>query len=102
MIEKFDSKVENIKVTLGPSIQKCCYEVSNELAKITANNFGNNIIENRNINLQKINQNQLLKIGIKKENITISTICTKCSNEPYFSYRKDKDCGRFAGLLMLR
>jgi len=29
MVEKFDFKVENIKVTLVPSIQKCCYEVSN-------------------------------------------------------------------------
>ena len=102
MMQKYDCDPKNIKVTLGASIQQCCYEVSQELANETTQLFGKAFVNNRNIDLQAINKNQLLEKGIKKENIEISSICTRCSNEPYFSYRKDKNCGRFAGIIMLR
>jgi polyphenol oxidase len=102
MIADYDCDIKNIEVTLGASIQKCCYEVSEELAHQTRQNFGDTFVSNRHIDLQDINKIQLLEKGVGEENIDISTTCTKCSNENYFSYRKDKDCGRFAGILMLR
>jgi len=102
MMEKFSSNIENIKVNLGASIQKCCYEVSMDLANITSKNFGNEFVKHRFIDLQGINQKQLLDIGILQENITISNICTKCGDDPYFSYRLDKYCGRFAGIIILQ
>lgn len=98
-IDKFNSKPENIKAVFGPSIQKCCYEVSPEMVKIVENSFGKKFIENRNIDLQAINKMQLESLGIK--NIEISNICTKCRGENYFSYRRDKSADRFAGLLGL-
>ncbi len=101
MIEDYNCKAKNIEVTLSASIQKCCYEVSQKLADETALLFGKEFVNHRNIDLQGINKKQLLEKGIKKENIDISNICTKCSNQPYFSYRKDKNCGRFAGIIML-
>jgi YfiH family protein len=98
LVSHYQCDPKNIEVTLGPSIQKCCYEVSNEIANYTAQNFGKEFVSERYIDLQKINTMQLLNCGIKKENISVSNICTKCSNKPYFSYRKDKNCGRFAGV----
>jgi len=102
MILKYNCDVKNIQVALGPSIQKCCYEVSTEIAQEVTSNFGDEFVQKRNIDLQSLNKKQLLKIGILEKNIQISDICTKCSNQPYFSYRKDRSCGRFAGLIMLR
>jgi len=102
MILEYNCDVKNIQVTLGPSIQKCCYEVSDQMAQEVTTNFGNQFVHKRNIDLQALNKQQLLKIGILEKNIEISKICTKCSDQPYFSYRKDKSCGRFAGLIMLR
>jgi len=102
MCENFSCEAKNIKVELGASIQKCCYEVSQDMANIVKQNFGTNFVQNRNIDLQGINKMQLINCGIKEQNITISNICTKCSNEPYFSYRKDSSCGRFAGIIMLK
>ena len=102
MCKTFDCDVKDIAVTLGPSIQKCCYEVSQKMAKYTENTFGKEFVKNRNIDLQGINKKQLEKMGISETNITISSICTQCSNKPYFSYRKDNSCGRFAGIIMLR
>ena len=43
---------------------------------------------------------QLNDLGIK--NIEISNICTKCGDKSYFSYRKDKKTGRFAGIIILK
>ena len=98
MIEKFNCQTKDIKVILGPSIQKCCYEVNEELENIVKTSFGKEFASNRYIDLQGINKKLLNDIGV--ENIEISSICTKCSNKPYFSYRNDKTCGRFAGIIM--
>ena len=99
MIEELDCLKEDISVYLGPSIQKCCYEVSPELENIVIESYGKEFSQNRYIDLQGINVKQLNDIGIFK--IEVSKVCTKCSNEPYFSYRKDKDCGRFGIIALL-
>lgn len=96
MIDELNCKCENIEVILGPSIQKCCYEVSQEMADIVKTSFGEEFVKNRNIDLQSINKKQLNQLGIY--NITISNTCTKCSKEPFFSYRLDNKCGRFSAL----
>ena len=101
MMREFGCDVKDIKVDLGPSIQKCCYEVSFELVKIVKSSFGEKFVNNRLIDLQGINKKQLLDIGVKEENINISDICTKCSNEDYYSYRLDNKCGRFSGIISI-
>ena len=102
MINDFSCNPSNIQVELGASIQSCCYEVSTDLVNIAIKNFGNDIAKNKNIDLQKINKNQLLDLNILNKNIKISKICTKCNGNDYFSYRNDKSCGRFAGLISLQ
>ena len=100
MIEEFACQASNIEVEMGPSIQKCCYEVSSEMATIVKTSFGEEFVQGRMIDLQGINKSQLQLMGIK--NIMISPICTKCSNKPYFSYRQNNNTGRFAGVIMLK
>ncbi|MFW2442271.1 peptidoglycan editing factor PgeF [Aliarcobacter butzleri] len=100
MIEDFSCKTENIKVIMGPSIQKCCYEVNDELKNIVEKSFGKEFVIGNNIDLQGINKKLLENLGIK--NIEISSICTKCSNKPFFSYRKEKKTGRFAGVITFK
>lgn len=99
MKDNFGTNPLDIKATLGPSIQKCCYEVSVELANIVKTSFGSQFVEGRNIDLQAINRSILLNNGV--ENIEISTICTKCTSKVHFSYRKEPKTGRFAGIIKL-
>lgn len=101
MINEFDCNVNDIRIDLGPSIQKCCYEVSTELANIVKKSFGDEFVNNRLIDLQGINKKLLLDIGINKNNINISNICTKCSGKNFYSYRLDKNCGRFCGVITI-
>lgn len=102
MQEDYHCKPENIKVLIGASIQKCCYEVSQELINEAKQLFGDKFIHGRCLDLQGINEKQLLAKGLKKKHIDIANICTKCSTFNYFSYRKDSSCGRFAGVIMIR
>ena len=99
MKENFACNAEDIHAILGPSIQKCCYEVNEDLKNIVKNTFGSEYILHNNIDLQGINKSILVHNGIK--NIEISKICTKCTGSDYYSFRKDPKTGRFAGIIKL-
>jgi YfiH family protein len=98
MQETFGCKAADIKVILGPSIQKCCYEVSAAMAKIVQTSFGESFVKERYIDLQGINVHLLEELGV--QNIEVSEICTQCSGKPYYSYRLCKQTGRFCGLII--
>lgn len=94
----FNTNPLDIQAILGPSIQKCCYEVNGELLDIVDKSFGREFIYNKNIDLQGINYSILKNNNV--QNIKVSNICTKCSNLGYYSFRKKKETGRFAGIIM--
>ncbi len=99
MIADFDSNAENIKVFIGPSIKSCCYEVKNDVTK----GFENYLhVEGGKIYLDIVQKckDDIQTIGIIKENIDISAICTSCDKD-YFSYRRDGVTGRFCGAIRL-
>lgn len=96
MINELGCNANNIKVIFGPSIHSCCYEVSDELLNIVKTSFGEKFCIGKNIDLQGINIKLLEEVGIR--HINVSNICTKCSNEPFFSFRKNPKTGRFAGI----
>jgi polyphenol oxidase len=97
MINEFNCNVDNMKVIMGPSIHKCCYEVSDELVQIVKTSFGEKFCDGRHIDLHGINIMLLEEIGIR--HIRVSEICTKCSDEPFYSFRKNPQTGRFAGII---
>ncbi len=88
-IEKMNSNPEDIIAIIGPAISICCYEVSEEvrgkLLDTVKNTSG--LYENRNVDLKKINARQLEEIGVKT--IDICPYCTSCSNDLFYSYRKE-------------
>lgn len=99
MINELGCNANNIKVIFGPSIHSCCYEVSDELLNIVKTSFGEKFCIGKNIDLQGINIKLLEEVGIR--HINVSNICTKCSNEPFFSFRKNPKTGRFAGIISI-
>ena len=99
MINDLGCNANNIKVIMGPSIHTCCYEVSDELVNIVKTSFGEKFCKGNNIDLHGINVKLLEEVGIR--HIRISEICTKCSDEPFFSFRKNPQTGRFAGIIKL-
>ncbi|MCD6173293.1 MAG: peptidoglycan editing factor PgeF [Sulfurimonas sp.] len=106
MVGKFNSKTENIYVSIGASIGVCCYEVGEEIYEEAKNLGLEYSLEKRNSNyyldISKILKKQLLASGIKEKNIEISNECTCCKNNKYYSYRANPKTGRFAGVIMLK
>ncbi len=107
MCKKFGSIIDDILVTLGPSIGGCCYEVGEKIAGEVADlGYGFSVVERDGSYFLEVNaiiRQQLHTAGIKPEHIDDLGICNACENETYFSYRADNQkTGRIAGVLMLK
>ena len=109
MAENFDCKAENMIAGIGPSIGSCCFNIGKDTAeKLSASfNYSSEVILYENdqyrADLKQANFEQLMSMDIKADNIEVSTICTSCSNNEFFSYRADgRDTGRFSTFLLLK
>ncbi|MCX7661188.1 MAG: polyphenol oxidase family protein, partial [Candidatus Omnitrophica bacterium] len=93
--------LNNLYLAFGPAIRLCCYEVGQDVARF----FYNQTFLKHNkiyLDLVEVNKNQAIKIGIRKENIFDSRICTSCKHEEFYSYRKGDKVQRTISLIMLR
>ena len=80
---------EDIVALIGPAISMCCYEVSEEVRDtlLATVNDKEGLFVNRNVDLKRINAQQLKEIGVKQ--IDICPYCTSCDNDLFYSYRKE-------------
>lgn len=102
MIEIYKCNPQDIICCICPSIRKCHFEVRRDVYELFYNEFKElkdieNIItkkENEDkwlIDTVKINQIILEEIGLKKENIIDSGICSVCNSSKIHSYRAEKE-----------
>lgn len=92
MLEYSTTNITDIYAVIGPAISQCCYQVGQEVidgVKSSINNTTGLITEDFYIDLKGINSQQLLEIGVPKENIDICPFCTACRNDLFYSYRKE-------------
>lgn len=96
MIEKFNSKVEDLIVCIGPSIRKCCFSSEEESFKekfTSVFKYTDEYLEYENnskrfhIDLIHILKHEFKNIGILDKNIHVAGICTRCNTEDFYSYR---------------
>ena len=101
LIKEHKLKLNDIDIYIGPSIQKCCFEVSEDIV----DNFPSWSIKPRKkgkfmVNLQKIAFEQLRELGFNKKRISINGDCSFCQKNNYYSYRRDgKKTGRMIGVI---
>ena len=94
-------KLNEIDIYIGPSIQKCCFEVSKDIIdkfptwSIRPKKSGKFMV-----NLQKIACEELKSIGFDKKRIKINSDCSFCKKNNYYSYRRDGEkTGRMIGVI---
>ena len=100
-LEEYGSKARDLKVSIGPGIRGCCYEVSKDVAS----GFGYGVIERKGrifLDLGEEMIGQALELGMDRGKIlTRSYRCTACHGE-YWSYRRDgKGAGRMLSWIFL-
>ncbi len=93
MIKEFNINPCDITALIGPCIGKCCFETDEDVfLKLVKNVKNTQLYDYKNnkyyIDLKLLNKNQLLETGII--NIDISSYCTCCMSDIFFSYRKEK------------
>ena len=87
----FNSSPASLIVGIGPHIRKCCYFLK-ETKKIYSQNPWEKYLQKRNgkfyFDLTQIAKDKFLKMGVRKENIEDSGICTFCQGKRFYSARK--------------
>jgi copper oxidase (laccase) domain-containing protein len=97
------------QVAIAPSIGPCCFRVDDQVASIFKETFRAwedliiKVSNKWNIDLWRLNLRQLVSSGVPESNIALSSLCTACNSDMFFSYRRDrKNSGRMAALLALK
>lgn len=87
MKEDYGTNADNCLIHLGPSIQKCCYEVGSDLLSKFCQKFGDSVVYGNHLCLQTANVNQLIDYSVPDTSISISPFCTSCNLNRFYSYR---------------
>lgn len=99
-IKKLDS--QNICAFVGVGIKKCCYEINGELLesyKLDRNKYL--VYRNKKVylDMEMMIKDEFLQNGIN--NFEIMPQCS-CCNDSFYSYRRQRECGRFALIARLK
>ncbi|OGK37672.1 hypothetical protein A3F03_03415 [Candidatus Roizmanbacteria bacterium RIFCSPHIGHO2_12_FULL_41_11] len=93
-MEKLGSQRDNLEVYFGPSIGSCCYDISEDRARLFQKKFSSNILRKSDtktyLNLSEANRQSLLRSAITKGNIYQTGRCTSCKRKQFYSFRRDK------------
>ncbi len=108
MGECFGSQPEDCIAGLGPSIGICCFEVDEPVKLLFDKKFSGltDYIEKRgikyHIDIAKCNAYMLHRAGVKQDNIYVSSLCTYCEEDSFFSFRRDGEgTGAMAQMMVL-
>lgn len=91
LIVNFSCDPANLKILIGPHIQKCHFEVQDDVASQFASEYITRTDGKIYINMASAVKDQLLKTGLRADNISISSECTFCLEDKYFSFRREHD-----------
>ncbi len=94
MNEEFGTDPKDITASIGPAINKCCYEVDEPVAEkfeelgldserfVFPKDGGKYMVD-----LIETNRQILISAGIPDDNIILSDVCTRCSSDLIWSHR---------------
>lgn len=92
MVDAYNSKPEDIRIIIGPHLQKCHFEVKNDVV-LQFEKYKEFVINKNNqkfIDLLSIVKKQLGEKGVRLKMIETSKVCTYEAEKKYFSFRRDK------------
>jgi YfiH family protein len=105
--DEYGVRPENLRVAIGASAGRCCYEVGSEVIDAFTTRFGSGADlftttrpGHAMVDLLKANRDQLQSAGVIPERIHTAPICTMCRTDLFFSYRKEKNLHGKVGRLM--
>ena len=108
MQANFGTNPSDCVVAIGPSIGSCCYQVDETVVNKLQSGFREwqRFVTSQQdkwlLDLWEVNRQQLLDIGVRQEQISISGVCTACNTDVFFSYRQEGgQTGRIGAIITL-
>ncbi len=87
------SRPERLLAAVGPSIQRCCYIVSEDLGQRFTARFGSEVVAREGgevrLDLARAVRDTLLGAGLKPAHVDVLPDCTACDAGRFFSHRRD-------------
>lgn len=108
MRRNFGTDPAHLLVGISPSAGPCCYEVGDDVRRIAAARLENadQCLAVRNgrltFDLWEANRSQLVREGVRPENIELPRICTICDHSFWSHRREGHDAGRNAMFVALK
>jgi YfiH family protein len=95
MVQRYGCDPANIRAALGPGISRCCFETTDDVPSAMLDAYGEaaNLAIDRldngkfKVDLKQIVAMDLQSVGVPLEQIDISSECTCCQPEKYWSHR---------------
>lgn len=97
----FGCRESDLKAAIGPSLGPCCAEFKT-YREIFPENFRRFMVREHYFDLWDLSRWQLIEAGIRRENIEVAGVCTRCRSDLFYSYRAEKMTGRFGTVVMLK
>ena len=94
-MKKLGAQGNTIYISLGPRIGMCCYNVTDDRAAAFQKQFGADekitarIDGEWHVDIGFANYQQLLEMGVPKDNIDAPPMCTSCQAAEFHSFRKN-------------
>lgn len=107
------SNPENIKAAIGPGIGKCCFDVKEDVFEKIFDGIDKNTAEKEGAYLPSKESgkyftdlktvNKILLSEVSVHQVDITDYCTSCSNDVFFSYRKENgNTARHSAVLKIK
>jgi YfiH family protein len=100
MVHAYATAPADLIAAISPSLGPCCAEFVNYRSELPASMHGYQVQPNY-FDFWAISRDQLCAAGVRPGNIHDAKICT-CCNRDYFSYRRDRETGRFASVIGIK
>jgi YfiH family protein len=98
MVDQFGCDPGDMVAAIGPSLGPCCAEFVNYKEEIPPPLWPFRVAEHH-FDFWQISRHQLIATGLSKAHIYSADICTRCNPHLFFSYRAQRQTGRFAALI---
>ena len=110
LVARHSSDPADLVACICPSAGPCCYQVGLDVVAAVTASIGENakrFFVQRDgalyFDLWEANCHQLMRSGLRKQNIHVAGICTICRNDLFPSYRVEREkAGRFAAIIASR
>jgi polyphenol oxidase len=99
MSQTFSTEPVDVIAAISPSLGPCCAEFVNYRSELPEALHGYQVRPHY-FDFWAISRDQLCTAGVRPENVHVAEICT-CCNHDFFSYRRNRNTGRFASVIGL-